>query len=177
MKNFNRTRRLRGNPAIRDMVRETRLSLDDFIYPLFVVEGEGIKNEISSMKGNYHLSVDMLLREVEELLDLGIKSILLFGIPNEKDAVGSQAFSDEGIIQRAVREVKKYFPQMYIITDICMCEYTSHGHCGILNDNNDVDNDKTLEYLGQIAISHARAGADIIITYFAKDLAKAGLVR
>jgi len=177
VKNFNRTRRLRTNSSIRSMVRETKLSLDDFIYPLFVVEGEGIKREIPSMKGNYHFSVDMLLKEVEELLDLGIKSILLFGIPNEKDQIGSQAFSDEGIIQRAVREVKKYFPQMYIVTDLCMCEYTCHGHCGILNDNNDVDNDKTLEYLGKIAISHAKAGADIIISYFAKDLAKSSLVK
>ena len=162
MKNFNRTRRLRRNAAIRDMVRETKISLDDFIYPLFVVEGEGVKKEIASMKGNYHLSVDMLLKEVEELLELGIKSILLFGIPDEKDEVGSQAFADQGIIQRAIREVKKHYPEMYIITDLCMCEYTCHGHCGILTDEQDVDNDQTLEYLGKIALSHARAGADMI---------------
>lgn len=185
MKNINRTRRLRRNFAIRDMVRETKISLDDFIYPLFVVEGEGIKNEIGSMKGNYHFSVDMLLKEVEELLGLGIKSILLFGIPGEKDGVGSQAFSDEGIIQKAMRAIKKDHPEMYIITDLCMCEYTDHGHCGILTDDSDVDNDKTLDYLGKIAVSHAEAGADMIapsdmmdgrVKYIRQALDKEGFV-
>lgn len=162
MNNFNRTRRLRTCSAIRDMVREVSISTDDFIYPLFVVEGEGVKEEISSMKGNYRFSVDLLIKEVEELLDLGIKSVLLFGIPSVKDELGSQAYDDDGIIQRAVRAIKKYHPDMYVITDLCMCEYTCHGHCGILDENNYVDNDKTLEYLGKIAISHAKAGADMI---------------
>ena len=144
------------------MVREVSISTDDFIYPLFVVEGEGVKEEISSMKGNYRFSVDLLIKEVEELLDLGIKSVLLFGIPSVKDELGSQAYDDDGIIQRAVRAIKKHHPDMYVITDLCMCEYTCHGHCGILDENNYVDNDKTLEYLGKIAISHAKAGADMI---------------
>ena len=162
MENINRTRRLRRNPAIRSMIRETKLSIDDFIYPLFVVEGEGIKKEITSMKDTYHYSVDMLLKEIEEISNLGIKSILLFGIPNKKDEVGTEAYSEQGIIQRAVREIKKFFPEIYVITDLCMCEYTSHGHCGILTENGEVDNDKTLEYLGKIAISQAEAGADMI---------------
>ena len=159
---FNRTRRLRKTAFIRDLVRETSISLDDFIYPLFVVEGEGIKREIGSMKGNYHFSVDMLVKEVEELLNLGIKAVLLFGIPGEKDEVGSDAFSDDGIIQKAIRAIKKHHPEMYVITDLCMCEYTCHGHCGILTEDKDVDNDKTLEYLGKIAVSNAKAGADMI---------------
>ncbi len=162
MAKFNRTRRLRKTAFIRDLVRETSISLDDFIYPLFVVEGEGIKREIGSMKGNYHFSVDMLVKEVEELLNLGIKAVLLFGIPGEKDEVGSDAFSDDGIIQKAIRAIKKHHPEMYVITDLCMCEYTCHGHCGILTEDKDVDNDKTLEYLGKIAVSHAKAGADMI---------------
>lgn len=185
MININRTRRLRKNSAIRAMVRETSISLDDFIYPLFVVEGEGIKREIESMKGNYHFSVDMLVKEVEKLLALGIKSVLLFGIPGEKDEVGSAAFSDQGIIQKAVRAIKEHHPEMYVITDLCMCEYTCHGHCGILTDDKDVDNDKTLEYLGKIAVSHAKAGADMIapsdmmdgrVKYIREELDKEGFV-
>lgn len=157
-----RTRRLRKNPSIRSMIRETHLAVDDFIYPLFIVEGENIKREISSMKGVYHFSVDKVLDEVKEILDLGIKSILLFGIPNEKDNIGSEAYSKEGIIQKAIREIKAKFPEIYIVTDICMCEYTSHGHCGILRDNGEVDNDETLVYLGKIALSHVEAGADMV---------------
>ncbi len=114
------------------------------------------------MKDTYHYSVDMLLKEIEEISKLGIKSILLFGIPNKKDEVGTEAYSEQGIIQKAVREIKKNFPEIYVITDLCMCEYTSHGHCGILTENGEVDNDKTLEYLGKIAISQAEAGADMI---------------
>ena len=159
---MNRTRRLRKNPIIRSMVRETKLSIDDFIYPLFIVEGENVKKEISSMKGVYHFSVDMVLDEVKEIIDLGIKSILLFGIPNNKDEVGSKAYSNNGIVQKAIREIKKNYPEIYIVTDICMCEYTSHGHCGILEDCGCVDNDKTLPYLGQIALSHVVAGADMV---------------
>lgn len=159
---MNRTRRLRKNEAIRSLVRETKLSLDDFIYPLFIVEGEKIKTEISSMKGVYHFSVDMVLKEVEELLNLGIRSILLFGIPNVKDAKGSEGYSENGIIQKAVRAIKKTHPEMYIITDICMCEYTSHGHCGILDESGYVKNDETLSYLGMIALSHAEAGVDMV---------------
>ena len=159
---MNRTRRLRRNPFIRDMVRETKLSLDDFIYPLFIVEGEDIKREISSMRGVYHFSIDKVLDEIKEIMDLGIKSIILFGIPNDKDSIGSEAYSSQGIIQRAIGEIKKKFPEIYIVTDVCMCEYTSHGHCGIVLDNGDVDNDKTLPYLGKIALSHAEAGADMV---------------
>lgn len=159
---LNRTRRLRKNATIRGMVRETKLSVDDFIYPLFIVEGENIKKEISSMKDVYHFSVDMVLEEIKEILDLGIKSILLFGIPNSKDEIGSEAYSSDGIIQRALREIKRVYPEIYIITDVCMCEYTSHGHCGILDEFGNVDNDKTLPYLGKIALSHAEAGSDMI---------------
>ncbi len=159
---LNRTRRLRKNSTIRSMVRETKLSVDDFIYPLFIVEGENIKKEISSMKDVYHFSVDMVLDEIKELLDLGIKSILLFGIPNIKDEIGSEAYSSNGIIQRALREIKRVHPEIYIITDVCMCEYTSHGHCGILDEFGDVDNDKTLPYLGKISLSHVEAGSDMI---------------
>lgn len=159
---MNRTRRLRKNPLIRSMVRETRLSVDDFIYPLFIVEGENIKKEISSMKDVYHFSVDKVLDEVKEILDLGIKSILLFGIPNSKDEIGSEAYSSDGIIQKAARAIKGEYPEIYIVTDICMCEYTSHGHCGILSESGDVDNDKTLVYLGKIALSHVEAGVDMV---------------
>ena len=159
---INRTRRLRKNSTIRSMVRETKLSVDDFIYPLFIVEGKNIKKEISSMKDVYHFSVDMVLDEIKEILDLGIRSILLFGIPNNKDEIGSEAYSSNGIIQIALRAIKKVYPEIYIITDVCMCEYTSHGHCGILNEYGDVNNDKTLPYLGKIALSHVEAGSDMI---------------
>lgn len=159
---FNRTRRLRKNQVVRNMIRETSISLDDFIYPLFVLEGTNRKEEISSMKGIYRFSIDKLLEEVEELLSLGINSVILFGIPDEKDECGTSGFVEDGIIQKAVRAIKVNYPQMYIVTDVCMCEYTSHGHCGILDENMDVDNDKTLEYLGKIALSHAKAGADMI---------------
>lgn len=159
---MNRTRRLRKNPTIRNMVRESKIDLDDFIYPLFIVEGKDIKTEISSMKGVYHFSVDRVIDEVKELLDLGINSVMLFGIPNEKDEIGSGAYANDGIIQRAVKAIKKVHPQMYIVTDICMCEYTSHGHCGILDEYGYVNNDETIVYLGKIAISHAEAGADML---------------
>ena len=180
-----RPRRLRTNETVRGLVRETRLSLDALVYPLFVVEGENIKREISSLKGNYHLSIDRLGEEIKELVDLGIKSVLLFGVPHEKDEVGCGAYHDHGIIQKAIKEIKGKFKDMYVITDICMCEYTSHGHCGILTDSGYVDNDKTLEYLGKIAISHVEAGADMVapsdmmdgrIAFIREMLDKAGYV-
>ncbi len=156
-----RSRRLRRNIAIRDMVRETILSPDDFIYPLFVVEGTGIKSEISSLPGCYHYSVDMLDEIIQEIKDAKVKGIILFGIPDHKDACGSESYNDDGIVQRAVRRIKEIDKDLYVITDVCMCEYTDHGHCGIL-DGEYVDNDKTLEYLGKISVSHAKAGADMI---------------
>lgn len=162
MSMIRRPRRLRMNETIRGMVRETKLTKDDLIYPLFVVEGENIKNEIKSMPGNYHFSIDRLGDEIKELLDLGIKSIILFGIPEHKDECGSDAYDENGIIQKAIRAIKKDYPEMYVITDVCMCEYTSHGHCGILTESGYVNNDETLKYLGKIAVSHAEAGADMV---------------
>jgi porphobilinogen synthase len=156
-----RLRRLRKTSALRDMFRETSLSRKDFIYPLFVVEGENVKKEIGSMPANFQMSIDNILRECEELLRLGINSILLFGIPDAKDEVGSGAYHAEGIIQKAVRAVKREFPEMLVITDVCLCEYTSHGHCGVI-ENEYVQNDQTLELLAKEALSHAESGADII---------------
>jgi len=168
MSNFNypnfpvsRLRRLRRTPALRDMFRETRLSKEDFIYPLFVVEGAKIKKEIGSMPDNFQMSIDNILCECEELETLGINSILLFGIPQTKDAVGSGAYDANGIIQKALREIKKRFSEMLVITDVCLCEYTAHGHCGVV-ENGFVQNDKTLELLAKEALSHAENGADII---------------
>ena len=156
-----RLRRLRRNSALREMFRETHLHKSDFIYPLFVVEGDGVKSEISSMPGQFQMSVDNVVRECEELQRLGLNSILLFGIPAEKDEVGSGAYDENGVIQKALRAVKKEFPEMVAITDVCLCEYTSHGHCGVI-ENGDVQNDATLDLLVKEALSHARAGADII---------------
>ncbi|CAG7838796.1 MULTISPECIES: porphobilinogen synthase [Clostridium] len=157
-----RPRRLRTNSVIRDFVRETTLNMNDLIYPLFIVEGENIKKEISSLKGQYQFSIDKLEEEIKELVSLGIKSVILFGIPNIKDEVGCGAYDDNGIIQKAIREIKNKFKDMYIVTDLCMCEYTSHGHCGILDEDGYVNNDKTLKYLAKIAVSQAKAGADMI---------------
>lgn len=156
-----RGRRLRANSAIRDMVRETTLNLKDFIYPIFVVEGQNIKREISSLPDNYHFSIDRLHEVIKEVEEANIAGVLLFGIPDHKDECGSEAYNDNGIVQKAVREIKKINKDLLVITDVCMCEYTSHGHCGIIHES-DVDNDETLEYLGKIAVSHAKAGADII---------------
>ena len=158
---FRRGRRLRANSVIRSLVRENSLSVDDFIYPVFVVEGEDIKREISSLKGNYHWSVDRLEELVDELNEAKIKSVILFGIPEHKDCVGTEAYNENGIVQKAIRRLRELSSDLYIITDVCMCEYTDHGHCGILN-NHDVNNDKTLVYLGEIALSHAKAGADMV---------------
>jgi len=156
-----RPRRLRRNSLIRDMVRETNLSVNDFIYPLFLIDGENIKNPVSSMEGVFQYSVDRIEEEIEELLIRGIKSVILFGIPEHKDEVGSQAYDDNGIIQRGIRKIKSLTTDLYVITDVCMCEYTSHGHCGLIEDG-DVHNDKTLELLAREALSHARAGADMV---------------
>ena len=131
---FRRGRRLRANSTIRSLVRENSLSVDDFIYPVFVVEGNNIKKEISSLKGNYHWSVDRLNELVDELNEVKVKSVILFGIPDHKDSVGSEAYNENGIVQKAVRKLKELDKDLYVITDVCMCEYTSHGHCGILNE-------------------------------------------
>ncbi|RAZ54859.1 porphobilinogen synthase [Campylobacter hyointestinalis] len=160
---FARFRRLRINPAVRDMVRENKICVEDFIYPLFVVDGNGIKKEISSMPGVFQLSIDELLKECEEVVSLGIKSILLFGIPSLKDSIGSDALSDDGLIARSLRAIKAKFPGLVVITDLCFCEYTDHGHCGILDHVHEtVDNDATLEISAKQALIHARAGADMI---------------
>lgn len=158
---LNRSRRLRFNESIRDLVRETELSPKDFIYPIFVVEGKGIKKEISSLPDCYHYSVDMLEEIINEVKEAGVRGVLLFGIPNHKDCCGSESYNDNGIVQRAIRKIKEIDKNMYVITDVCMCEYTDHGHCGIL-DGDYVDNDKTLEYLAKISVSHAKAGSDMI---------------
>ena len=159
---FKRTRPLRKNQIVRDMVAETHLDMSDMVYPLFIVEGEGIREEIPSMKEVYRYSLDRLDEELDELVDLGINKVILFGIPKEKDDKGSQAYAEEGIIQKALRTIKKSHPDIYLIADLCMCEYTDHGHCGILDENGYVKNDETLDYLAQIALAQARAGADMI---------------
>lgn len=161
MKNNQRPRRLRGNERLRKMVRETRIDEASLIYPVFVIEGDNIKEEILSMPGQYRYSIDRLLGEIKELIEAGISSLLLFGIPKEKDAHGKEAYKEDGIVQRALIAIKKEYPQIYCITDVCMCEYTSHGHCGILRKGG-VDNDETLTYLNKIALSHVRAGADMV---------------
>jgi len=156
-----RMRRLRNTSILRDMVSETTLDAKDFIYPLFIVFGKNIKKEISSMPGIYQLSVENAVKECEEVFNLGIPAVILFGIPEHKDEVGSGAYDKNGIIQTAIREIKKKVPELTVITDVCLCEYTSHGHCGVVEDGY-VNNDKTLELLAKEALSHAEAGADII---------------
>ena len=156
-----RPRRLRGSENLRKMVRETRMDKSSLIYPLFVKEGTGIEEEIPSMEGQFRYSVDRLPFELERLQKAGVNSIMLFGIPDHKDEVGSGAYDPNGIVQKALREAKKQFPDMYYITDVCMCEYTSHGHCGVLC-GHDVNNDATLELLAKTAISHVEAGADMV---------------
>jgi len=157
-----RPRRLRRNEEIRRMVRETNLSVDDLIYPLFAVAGRKVRKEISSMPGVFQRSVENLVKEVRDVRALGIPAILLFGIPAKKDPVGSDACSDDGIIQTAVRAIKNAVPDIQVITDVCFCEYTDHGHCGILTRDGDVDNDATLDILARSAVTHARAGADMV---------------
>ncbi|WP_019907325.1 porphobilinogen synthase [Thermoanaerobacter indiensis] len=156
-----RPRRLRMNSILRDMIRETSLDVGDLIYPLFVVPGNNIKEEIDSMPGVYHFSIDLLIEEVKEVRDVGIPAILLFGVPSYKDELGSEAYSEEGIVQKAVREIKEKVPEIVVITDVCMCGYTIHGHCGIV-ENGQVLNDKTVDYIAKIALSHVEAGADIV---------------
>lgn len=156
-----RPRRLRLNQNIRDMVRETSLDVKDLIYPYFVVEGENVKEEIEAMPKVFHFSIDKLVKDVKETYELGIPAILLFGIPSSKDEVGSQAYASSGIVQRAVRAIKEAIPSMIVITDVCLCEYTSHGHCGVV-ENGYVDNDKTLELIAKTALSHVEAGADMV---------------
>ena len=157
-----RSRRMRQNDAMRALVRETSLAVGDFIYPLFVKPGKGIKEVIDSMPGVYRYSIDMLAPEIDELKSLGIKCVLLFGLPEHKDALGSEGYNDEGIVQQAVRFIKGYDKDMTIITDVCLCEYTDHGHCGVLEEDGYVQNDKTLELLCAEALSHARAGAHMV---------------
>lgn len=168
MSNFNypnfpitRMRRLRKNSALRDMFRETHLTKNDFIYPLFVAEGENFKREIGSMPNIFQLSIDNILRECEELLNLGIYAVLLFGIPDFKDETGSSGYISHGIVQKATKAIKERFPEMLVVTDVCLCEYTSHGHCGVI-ENEYVQNDATLALLAKQALSHAESGADIV---------------
>lgn len=156
-----RPRRLRNNPIIRDMIRENEVKTSDLIYPIFLREGKGIKEEISSMPGINRFSIEYALEEINRAKEKGVKSFLLFGIPDEKDAVATGAYADEGIIQVATREIKRQIKDVLIVTDICNCEYTDHGHCGII-DNGNVDNDLTLDLLVKTALSHAQAGADIL---------------
>ncbi|OEG63687.1 MULTISPECIES: porphobilinogen synthase [Halanaerobium] len=156
-----RPRRLRSSKNIRDLVKETRLSAADFVKPLFVVHGKNIRKEIPSMPDNYHLSLDQLEKEIENLIALGIRGIILFGLPKYKDQEGSSAWQQDGIVQQAVRQIKEKFSDFLVITDLCMCQYTDHGHCGILK-NGEIKNDATLSRLAKIAISHAEAGADMI---------------
>lgn len=160
---FKRFRRLRMNATLRSLVRETSLSIDDFIYPLFVRPGVGIKNEIGSMPGVFQMSIDEVLKECETLQALGINAIILFGIPDTKDSIGSDALCDHGIIASAIRAIKKAYPNLLVVTDLCFCEFTDHGHCGILDmEHESVNNDATLEILAKQALVHARAGADMI---------------
>ncbi|NCT61454.1 MAG: porphobilinogen synthase, partial [Flavobacteriia bacterium] len=156
-----RTRRLRKTPAIRRLVRETNLSVDDFIYPLFIEEGTNIETEIVSMPGIKRFSLDRISKELDEVVALKIPAVLLFGIPSNKDTEGTETWNENGIMQKAIRFIKQKYPDLYVITDVCFCEYTSHGHCGIIHEN-DVDNDATLVNIAKQVISHAKAGVDMV---------------
>jgi porphobilinogen synthase len=158
---FHRPRRLRRLDNLRRLVRETRLAADDLVYPLFVVHGQGLREEIDSMPGTYHWSLDLLPAEAEEVAGLGIPGVILFGIPAVKDAIGSENFDEHGIVQEAIRTIKKAVPELVVITDVCLCQYTDHGHCGIVEDDR-VLNDETLDILARVAVSHAAAGADVV---------------
>ncbi|MFG6116424.1 porphobilinogen synthase [Halobacillus sp. MO56] len=160
-KEFKRHRRLRRTESMRALVRETKLTKDDLIYPIFVVEGKGIRNEVSSMPGVFHVSLDYLTEEMEDLQSKGIRSVIVFGVPNEKDAQGSQAHCEHGIVQEAIRQIKRDVPSLTVIADTCLCQYTDHGHCGLV-ENGEVLNDPSLELLVKTAVSQAEAGADII---------------
>lgn len=179
-----RGRRLRTNEVIRSMVRETVIHKEELIYPLFVVEGEGVKEEIPSMPDNYRFSIDKLMEEIKEIYELGLKGVLLFGIPDHKDELGTSAYCEGNIVAKAIFEIKKYYPDMYVVADVCLCEYTNHGHCGFIEDGY-VNNDKTLPLLAKAAVSYAEAGADMIapsdmmdgrIGYIRKALDDAGFV-
>ncbi|MEK4759296.1 porphobilinogen synthase [Viridibacillus sp. FSL E2-0187] len=159
---FKRHRRLRQSATMRSMVKETYLHKEDFIYPIFVMDGENIKNEVSSMPGVFQFSIDRLAEEMDEVVSLGIPSVILFGLPAEKDEVGTQAFHNHGIVQEATRFVKKNYPEIVVIADTCLCEFTSHGHCGVVNDKEQILNDPSLDLLAKTAVSQAEAGADII---------------
>lgn len=160
---FQRFRRTRINSRLRSLVRETSVSVDDFIYPLFIRSGEGIKTEVESMPGVFQMSIDVAIKECEELKNLGIYSIILFGIPDVKDSIGSDSLCEHGIIASSVRAIKEAHPDMFVVTDLCFCEYTDHGHCGIIDEVNEtVDNDATLDISAQQAVIHAKAGADMI---------------
>lgn len=161
MELIHRPRRLRNGEILRKMVRETRMDKSSLIYPTFVVEGENRKEEIPSMAGQYRYSIDQMLFKAEEMLEAGVNKVMLFGIPDHKDACGSEAYAEHGIVQEAMRALKARFPELYLIGDVCMCEYTSHGHCGILH-GHDVDNDETLTYIAKIALSQVEAGADMV---------------
>jgi len=156
-----RMRRLRKNETMRRLIRQTNVSVDDLVYPLFVCDGESIKNEIESMRGCYHFSADMIVEEAKEVASLGIPAILLFGKTSKKDKTGSEAWAEDGAVQRAVREIKKHTPELLVITDVCLCAYTLSGHCGVL-DGEKIENDATCELLAKMALSHAQAGADIV---------------
>lgn len=158
---YNRTRRLRKTEGIRRLVRETKLSVDDFIYPLFIEEGTQIESEIPSMPGIKRYSLDTISKELDEVVALNIPAVLLFGIPSQKDEEGTETWNDNGIMQQSIRFIKKNYPDLYVITDVCFCEYTSHGHCGIIHDN-DVDNDATLVNIAKQVVSHAKAGVDMV---------------
>jgi porphobilinogen synthase len=157
----NRMRRLRANPSMRRLVRQTSVSVDDLVYPLFVREGEGIKEPIKSMTGCYHFSPDTIAAEASDVASLEIPAVLLFGLPGRKDETGSEAWAENGVVQRAIRQIKKETPELLVVTDVCLCEFTSHGHCGVIKDGK-VDNDSTCELLAKMALSHAQAGADIV---------------
>jgi len=156
-----RPRRLRKSADLRELVSETRLSVKDFIYPMFVMPGKNRKVQVKSMPGISKQSIDNIIKEMRGVRKLGVKSVLLFGIPSKKDEMGTEGYAAEGIVQRALREIKKKVQDMVVVTDVCMCEYTSHGHCGVIRDG-DVDNDETVEYLARMALSHAEAGADMV---------------
>lgn len=161
MEMVKRPRRLRGSEVLRKMVRETRMDKSSLVYPIFVKEGRGIREEIPTMPGQYRYSVDTMEEKLEALADAGVGSVMFFGIPDHKDEVGSGAYDENGIVQKALRKAKEQFPDLYLITDVCMCEYTSHGHCGVLC-GHDVDNDRTLDLLAKTALSHVEAGADMV---------------
>lgn len=161
MELINRPRRLRSNPFVRSMVRETRIDAKSLVYPIFIKEGKGIKEEISSMENQFRYSIDMLPQALQEIAESGVQNVMLFGIPDKKDTSGCGAWIEDGIVQKALRVAKKECPELYYITDVCLCEYTSHGHCGMLK-GNDVDNDSTLPLLAKTALSHVQAGADMV---------------